>query len=46
MLPGGYDFVHLVFWFVILLVAVGTNLVPILLTLGMGILLTETFKKS
>lgn len=46
MLPGGYDFVHLVFWFVILLVAVGTNFVPILLTLGMGILLTETFKKS
>ena len=44
MLPGGYDFTHLVFWPVVALVAVGTNLIPILLTAGIGIFLLETIK--
>jgi len=46
MLPGGYTFVHAVFWFVVLLVAVGTNLIPILLSLGLGILLLESRGKA
>lgn len=45
MLPGGYDFIHLVFWPVVALVAVGTNLIPIALTVGLGALALETFRK-
>lgn len=43
MLPGGYDFIHLVFWSVIGLVAVGTNFMAIVLSFGIGVLLMETF---
>jgi hypothetical protein len=43
MLPGGYDFIHLVFWTVVGLVAVGTNFMAIVLSLGIGVLLLETF---
>jgi hypothetical protein len=46
MLPGGYNFTHLVFWFVALLVAVGTNLMPIILSAGLGLLLVEKVKKE
>jgi len=46
MLPGGYTFVHAVFWLVVLLVAVGTNLIPILLSMGLGILLLESRGKA
>jgi len=46
MLPGGYNFIHLAFWFVVLLVAVGTNLIPILLTLGLGLLFLEAIGKA
>ena len=46
MLPGGYTFIHAVFWFVVLLVAVGTNLIPILLTMGLGILFLEGTGKA
>lgn len=46
MLPGGYDFVHLVFWPVVGLVAIGTNLIPIVLSMGLGILVLETFRKA
>lgn len=46
MLPGGYDFIHLIFWFVVLLVAVGTNLIPILLTMGLGLLFLEGIGKD
>lgn len=44
MLPGGYTFIHLTFWPLVVLVAVGTNLLPIALTVGLGILLLETLK--
>jgi hypothetical protein len=43
MLPGGYDFIHLVFWTVVGLVAVGTNFMAIVLSFGVGVLLMETF---
>jgi hypothetical protein len=46
MLPGGYDFVHLLFWFVVLLVAIGTNTMPILLTVGLGLLFLEAIGKA
>lgn len=41
-LPGGYTFTHLIFWTVAVLVAVGTNAVPILLMVGLGYLLRES----
>ena len=44
MLPGGYDFIHIVFWLILGLIAVGTNLIPIVLSAGIGILLFETIK--
>ncbi len=44
MLPGGYDFIHLVFWPIVGLVALGTNLIPIVLSAGIGILLLESFR--
>ena len=43
-LPGGYNFTHLVFWSVLALVAVGTNAVAIMLSVGAGLLALETFK--
>lgn len=44
MLPGGYDFIHLLFWPIVAVIAVGTNLIPIVLSAGIGILLLETIK--
>ena len=44
MLPGGYDFIHLVFWPIVGLIAVGTNLLPIVLVGGIGIFLLEAIK--
>ena len=40
-LPGGYTFIHLVFWSVVGLVAVGTNAVAIILSIGLVLLLLE-----
>ena len=42
LVPGGYIFTHLVFWTVVGLVAVGTNAVAIILTIGIGVLVVET----
>jgi hypothetical protein len=44
MLPGGYNFIHLVFWPIVGIIAVGTNLIPIVLSAGIGLLLIETIK--
>lgn len=46
MLPGNYDFIHLIFWPIVLLVAVGTNLVPIALSVGLGILVLGALRKE
>jgi hypothetical protein len=46
MLPGGYDFIHLIFWIIVAMVAVGTNLMPIVLSVGLGILLLGSLKKG
>jgi len=40
--PGGYTFTHLIFWSVVALVAVGTNAVAIILSVGLGLLVVET----
>lgn len=46
MLPGGYDFIHLIFWIVVGAVALGTNLIPIVISLGIGILVLESLGKA
>lgn len=45
-IPGGYIFTHTVFWVVIGLVAVGTNAVAIILSIGLGLLAFETVTKN
>ncbi len=45
-LPGGYTFTHLIFWSVAALVAVGTNIIPVILMVGLGYLTLETFGKD
>lgn len=46
LVPGGYLFTHLIFWTVIALVAVGTNAVAIILSIGIGLLAYETATKK
>jgi hypothetical protein len=46
LVPGGYLFTHLVFWTVIGLVAIGTNAVAIILSVGLVLLLLETAGKA
>ncbi len=45
LVPGGYLFTHLVFWSVVTLIAVGTNAVAIMLSIGIGILALESLRK-
>jgi hypothetical protein len=42
LVPGGYLFTHAVFWTVVGLVAVGTNAVAIILSIGLGLLVVES----
>ena len=42
LLPGGYNLAHAAFWSVLALVAVGTNAVAIILSIGVLILIYET----
>lgn len=46
LVPGGYLFTHLVFWTVVGLVAVGTNAVAIILSIGIGVLVIESVTKQ
>ncbi|MFQ5537221.1 MAG: hypothetical protein ACE5GJ_07180 [Gemmatimonadota bacterium] len=46
LLPGGYLFTHLIFWTVVAMVAVGTNAVAIILSVGLGILVLESLGKA
>jgi len=46
LLPGGYTFTHLIFWSVVALVAVGTNAVPVILMVGLGVLFGESVGKG
>ena len=44
LVPGGYLFIHLVFWTVVSMVAVGTQLMAIVLSVGLGLLALESLK--
>ena len=44
LFPGGYTFTHLVFWTVVGMVGVGTTAVSIILMVGLGIMVMETFQ--
>lgn len=46
LVPGGYLFTHVVFWTVAALVAIGTNAVAIILSIGIGVLALETLRKT
>ena len=46
LVPGGYLFTHLVFWTVAALVAVGTNAVAIILSVGIVLLVLESLGKA
>ena len=46
LLPGGYTFTHIVFWTVVGMVAVGTNVVPIMLSVGIVLLFLESIGKA
>ena len=44
LVPGGYVFIHLIFWTVVGMVAVGTNAVAIILMAGLGVMALETIR--
>ncbi|MCA9739706.1 MAG: hypothetical protein R3E98_19045 [Gemmatimonadota bacterium] len=46
LIPGGYVFTHAVFWSVVGLVAVGTNAVAIICSIGLGMMVLERFSKD
>lgn len=46
LIPGGYYFIHTVFWGVVALVAVGTNAVAIILVTGLVMLFLESVGKA
>ena len=46
LVPGGYLFTHLIFWSVVVMVAVGTNTVAIILSVGVGLLALESLGKA
>ena len=45
-LPGGYNFMHVVFWSVMALVGVGTMTVATILVVGLGVLVLESIGKA
>jgi hypothetical protein len=45
-LPGGYNFINLIFWAVVGLVVVGTNAVAIILMAGLAMLVLESFNRA
>ncbi len=46
LVPGGYLFTHMVFWTIIAFVAVGTNAVAIILSVGLAFLVLEALGKG
>jgi len=45
LVPGGYVFIHLVFWTVVAMVAVGTTAVAHILLFGLGMMVLETIQR-
>ena len=46
LLPGGYNFIHAVFWVVLALVGLGTTTVATILVAGLGLLFLESVGKA
>lgn len=46
LLPGGYNFIHVVFWSVMGLVTVGTMAVATILGVGLMLLMLEAVGKA
>lgn len=46
LVPGGYLFTHLVFWTVVGMVAIGTNAVPIILSVGLVMMAMDVLKNE
>jgi hypothetical protein len=46
LLPGGYNFIHVVFWGVVALVAVGTTAVAHILVAGLVLMVMEAVGKA
>ena len=46
LLPGGYNFIHAVFWVVLALVGLGTMTVATILVAGLGVLFLESGGKA
>ena len=46
ILPGGYNFIHVVFWSVGALVGVSTMIVATILIVGLGVLFLESVGKA
>jgi hypothetical protein len=46
LVPGGFLFTHAVFWTVVAMVAVGTNAVVIILSVGLVLLVLESLGKA
>ncbi len=44
LVPGGYLFTHAVFWSVVALVAIGTNAVAIILSIGLALMVLEAVR--
>ncbi len=44
--PGGYTFTNIVFWTVVGMIAVGTNVVPMMLSVGLVLLFLESIGKA
>ena len=45
-LPGGYNFIHVVFWGVVALVGLGTTIVAQILVAGLVLMLLESVGKA
>ena len=45
LLPGGYNLVHGAFWTVVVLVAIGTNAVAIILSIGLVLMVVEMLSR-
>ncbi len=46
LVPGGYLFTHLIFWTVVGMVAIGTNAVPIILSVGLVMMAMDALKNE
>jgi hypothetical protein len=46
LVPGGYLFTHLVFWTAVGMVAIGTSVVPIILSVGLVMMAMDALKNE